>query len=266
MSQLMPKLNGVPRTLIFTLKARAEEHQRSDALFRDPKAAEWMQFMPWEGDLEEWYSWNYQVGIAVRTKLIDDIVRRHAASHADSLVVELGAGLSSRYYRVGKNKTAWIELDLPEVIDIRNQLEIPTSQHKFLASSILDFTWLDRIPAIPSQNILFIAEGLFYYFEESEVQQTIQKLRSHFPDATLVLDVGGSMSKMGNSKKAAKVGAPMKWFVKNERDISELGLSLVKVWSMFQTYPDRWRYFSWFSRLPFLRNACLILETQIQSL
>ncbi|ABW31710.1 hypothetical protein [Acaryochloris marina] len=34
------KLTGVPRTMLMTTRARVEEHQRSDAIFHDPKIME----------------------------------------------------------------------------------------------------------------------------------------------------------------------------------------------------------------------------------
>ena len=259
------QLTGVPHTAIFTLRGRAEEQAREDALFRDPHAAEWFQYMPWDAELEDWYGWSYQVGISVRTKLLDNIAAQHIATHPNSLVVELGAGFSSRYHRVGEGKTQWIELDLPEVIDIRLTLDPQTREHRFLATSVLDWAWMDEIPDVPLEDILFIAEGLFYYFEESELKQLVQRLRERFAGATLALDVGGIGFKQFNSKKAAHLGAPMKWFVKDEGDVAALGLSLVKVWPLFGSYPERWGYISWlYWWLPFLRNFCLILETRLK--
>ncbi|MDM9380364.1 class I SAM-dependent methyltransferase [Chlorogloeopsis sp. ULAP01] len=261
-------LTGVPRTLLIPLRARAEEHVRADALFRDPQAWDWFQSLLWDAELETWYDWRYQVCISVRTKLLDNIAAQHIAIHPNSLVIELGAGLSSRYYRVGAGKTQWIELDLPEVIDIRLSIDSQTSEHRFLATSVLDQTWMNEIPAIEPENILFIAEGLFYYFEKSEVKQLVERLREKFADAKLALDVGGIVFKQLNAYKAANVGAPMKWFVEDERDVAALGLSVEKVFPLLNSYPERWGLVLWsnwwliFWR-SLLRNFCLILETKL---
>ncbi|AFY79162.1 O-methyltransferase involved in polyketide biosynthesis [Pleurocapsa sp. PCC 7327] len=263
------RLSGVSCTLLFTLRARAEEHARADALFRDPRAVEWFQSLPWDAGLEDWYGCSHQIGISVRTKLLDDITARHIAARPNSLVVELGAGLSSRYYRVGVGKTQWIELDLPEVIDIRLMLDTQTSEHQFLAYSVLDWAWMDKIPGISPENILFIAEGLFYYFEESEIKQLVQRLREKFAGATLALDIGGKGYQQYNERKATRVGAPMKWFIEDERDVAALGLSLVRVQPLLDAYPERWgniwRLGGWWLLfwLPSLRNFCLILETKL---
>ncbi|MEO0948832.1 MAG: class I SAM-dependent methyltransferase, partial [Cyanobacteria bacterium J06641_5] len=63
--------------------------------------------------------------------------------------------------------------------------------------------------------------------------------------------------------------APLRWFVKNEQDIAKLGLSLVNVQSLIQEncrYPNRigfYRWVPWFSKLPLIRNASLLLETTL---
>ncbi len=262
------KLTGVSRTAIFTLRGRAEENAREDGLFRDPHAAEWFEYMPWDAELEEWYDWSYQVGISVRTKLLDNIARQHLESHSNSLVVELGSGLSSRYYRLGEGKPQWFELDLPEVIDIRLHLDQQSQSHRFIAASVMDWTWMAQIPDRGAEEILFIAEGLFYYFEEWEVKQLVQRLRERFAGATLAFDVGGRGFKQFNAKKAAQLGAPMKWFVKDERDVEAWGLSVVNSWPLLGSYSERWGYLGWlYWWLPwgrtFLRTFCLILSTRL---
>lgn len=93
---LMTQLTGIPLTSTFTLRGRADEHQRADRFFCAPRAAEWMQQVSWDADLEDWYNWSYQAGTAIRTKLIDDLVASHIVTHPNALVVEPGSSLSSR--------------------------------------------------------------------------------------------------------------------------------------------------------------------------
>ena len=67
----------------------------------------------------------------------------------------------------------------------------------------------------------------------------------------------------------ANFGVPLKWFIKNERDIEALGLSLVDVKSLVQEncqYPNHigiFRWIAWISKLPAIRNSLLILETKV---
>ena len=88
-------LSGVPRTMLMTTRARAEEHQRDDGLFRDPTIAQWWPSLPWDDALDSMYNPIAQLTWAVRAHLFDQIVQRHLGTYADATVVELGAGLST---------------------------------------------------------------------------------------------------------------------------------------------------------------------------
>lgn len=51
MSQLILKLTGVPRTMLLTLRGRAEEQARPVPLFQDELAVEWRKFLAWDHEL-----------------------------------------------------------------------------------------------------------------------------------------------------------------------------------------------------------------------
>ncbi|MCC3433984.1 MAG: class I SAM-dependent methyltransferase [Oscillatoriales cyanobacterium] len=266
MSESNVQLSGVPRTMVLTLRGRADEHDRPDGLFQDDRAAAWIKSLPWDKELEEFYNPVSQIAWAVRAKLFDEVAERHIANFRYPLIVELGAGLSSRYHRVGKDRSIWIDLDLPVVTEIRQQLDTETNEHQFIRSSVMDFNWMDALPKREPESILFIAEGLLMYFEINELQQLINEMRRKFPGATLVMDVVGNSSKKTGSK-LAQLGAPIKWYARDERDVEALGLSLVNVRSFFRSYPERWplmvRLLSW---IPYIRNGCLVVETKLNPL
>lgn len=146
---------------------------------------------------------------------------------------------------------------------------LESETHRFLARSALDFSWMDEIPVGEPKNLLIIAEGLLMYFEATQVQELVARLKQRFPGATLVFDAVGSSPKSKGTKQLAQLGAPLKWFIKDEQTVAEMGLSVVSVHSLMQEncrFRDRigiYRWIPWISKLPALRNACLILETKI---
>ena len=105
------------------------------------------------------------------------------------------------------------------------------------------------------------------YFEVTQVQELIQQLRQRFPGSKFVFDVVGGATRGRGAKQLAQLGAPLKWFVKNEWDVAAMGVSLIQVRSLIQEtcqYSHRigfYRLFTWLSKLPALRNSSLILET-----
>jgi len=266
------ELTGVPRTALMTTRARVEEHQRPDAIFRDPKVLEWWQSLTWDKALDIFYTPMAQLTWAVRANLFDQITQQHLTRHENAVVIELGAGLSTRYHRIGQGCYRWIDLDLPDITTLRRQLDTETEQHRFLDRSALDFGWMDEIPDCPLEKLLIIAEGLLMYFEVTQIQALIHQLRQKFPGATLVFDAFGSSPKSKGAKQLARLGAPLRWFIKNEWNVAAMGLNVVQVRSLTQEncrYPHRigiYRWIPWVSKLPPIRNAALVLETTLKPL
>lgn len=257
------------RTMLLTLRGRADEQLHPHPLFQDQIAVEWSKLLPWDNGLEAIYSQSklIQTSFAVRAYHHDQVASRHIANHSNPVVVELGAGLSTRFHRIGEGTYRWLELDLPTVTKLRHKLDTQTQQHQFISASVMDFDWMNAVPDVAPKNILFIAEGLLPYFKINEVQQLVSQMRSRFSGALLVMDILGNYGKVG-SKVFSQIGAPHKWYAKNEQEVTAMGLHLVNVWSLYQLYPKRWPLqlrllFKLLTQLSYFRNAYLILETKL---
>ena len=263
MTQSQLQLTGIPRTMILTTRARADEDRRTQGLFSDRHAREWSDRLPWDADLDSYYSASSQAGWAIRADHYDRAVRRHLAASKQPLVIELGAGLSSRYYRLQRDNLFWINLDLPEVNEIRNQVDREMDNYRFMGTSVLEYDWMERLPPRQPEDIMIIAEGLLMYFEPETVAQLIKQMRAHFPGATLMFDVVG-VSYKRPSKKLAALGAPLQWFVKDIEEITRMGVDIVEISSLFQLHPERWGVWRLLTWLPFVRTMSLILETKLK--
>jgi O-methyltransferase involved in polyketide biosynthesis len=265
----MTTLTGVPRTMLLTTRSRVEEHAHPERLFQDPLAVDWWQSIEWDAELDRFYDPIVQFSGAHRAKLFDQIVERHLQAHPEGIVVELGAGLSTRFHRVGQACRCWIDLDLPEVTALKEHLNAGSEHHRLMAQSALEFSWLDQLPPVAPQQLLVIAEGLLMYFTFAQVTSLVEQLRQRYPGATLAFDVLGGLSKGRTSKILATLGAPLQWFVKNERDVEAMGVALVQTTSLVEAnfkYPRRiglYRWVPWLCALPTVRNANLILTTTV---
>ena len=60
-----------------------------------------------------------QIGISIRTVIIDCVTKRLIKDNKDLIVVNIGCGLDTRFQRFNKEKISWIDLDVPESIEIR---------------------------------------------------------------------------------------------------------------------------------------------------
>ena len=263
MTQSKLQLTGVPRTMVLTTRARADEDRRARGLFRDRHAREWSDRLPWDPELDTFYSAKTQAGWAIRADHFDRAVRRHIAASKQPLVIELGAGLSSRYYRLQSDNLYWINLDLPEVNEIRTQLDRETDNYRFIGTSVLEYDWMDRLPRRRSEDMMIIAEGLLMYLEPETVAQLIAQMRAQFPGATFMFDIVG-VSYKRSAKRLEALGAPLQWFVRDLEEITRMGVEIVEARSLFQLHPERWGLLRWLTWLPFVRTMTLILETKFK--
>lgn len=263
MSQSQLQLTGVPRTMILTTRARADEDRRANGLFRDRQAREWSDRLVWDAELDSFYSASTQAGWAIRADHFDRAVQRRIVASQQPLVIELGAGLSSRYYRLQQDNLYWINLDLPEVNEIRRQLDCETDNYRFIGASALESNWMEQLPSKQPEDITIVAEGLLMYFEPESVARLIAQMKGRFPEATFIFDIVG-VSYRRTAKKLEILGAPLNWFVGDLEEVTRMGVEIVEVHSLFQLHPERWGAFRWLTWLPFIRNMTLILETKLK--
>lgn len=213
----MPKIklqstNLVAETLLIALYARALEAQQPLPLVRDDKAALLVSQIDYDFTRFKLQGHD-QVTTIMRLREFDRRTQDFLARHPDAVVVHIGCGLDTRFERVDNGTATWYDLDLPEVIALRRQLITETSRCRFIGCSIFEEAWLDVVSAHSGLPFLFLAEGVFPYFEEAQVKGLFLTLMERFPGSELVCDaMTPFMIRLHNLKLAtSKVGARLHW-------------------------------------------------------
>lgn len=210
-------LIGIPGTSLWGLKARAQEDQRPDGLFKDTLAQAWFQKLEpyFGGALERWYNPVLQQAIALRTDILDRAVKEHIAQHPKAVIVELGAGFSTRFHRL-QPACAWYELDLPEVIELRLSMREPEAvNHWYLADSIFSSDWMQELRQHEPEQLLLIAEGLLMYFPLDRVENLFETLHQQLKGAWIAFDTMGSGNLKAAQDPGQEVDAPIYWGMPN---------------------------------------------------
>jgi len=227
------RLEGTAETLLFPLYFRAVEYQRPDPMVRDAKAADLMRELDYDFSKAQRIGFD-QVLALMRMREFDGRVRSFLEKHPTGCVVEIGCGLDTRFWRVDNGVGEWYELDLPEVIAVRAQLLPEEPRRRLIACSALDFSWMETVPKPQGRAFLFVAEGVFPYFEESEVKRLVLALKEHFPGSELVFDaLSPFMVWLGNLiLTRAKTNARVEWGLRDDRELEtwEAGLHLLRAW------------------------------------
>jgi methyltransferase (TIGR00027 family) len=278
-------LSGVAETLLITLYIRAMESQRPDALIKDERAEALVRQMDQDflqsklAKIEDHSAIPsfMQVAIILRSREFDRFAQDFLAHHPEAVVVHIGCGLDTRFERVDNGRVEWYDLDLPDVIELRRKLVGGEgARHHFLAGSVLDGAWLDTVSAHDQRPFLFLAEGVFMYFEEAQVKSLVLTLRDHFPGAELVFDAFSPFFSWANNLRITltKVGARSYWALKHGQDLERWsgpstslragGIRLLDERFPFQYPEPRMRRALQMRLLPFLAKAIGVLHYQLQ--
>lgn len=171
------EINDVTDTAIWIAAYRAEESARKDALFKDPFAAlligENGEFLATRTQGSRYTAWS----VVIRTYIIDNFITKLIADKKIDTVLNLGAGLDTRPYRLELQKTLkWIEVDFPKIIDLKNERLSSAQPCCKLTRVKLDLSnaierdlFLDK-NSNESENVLILTEGVIPYLSNGDAE------------------------------------------------------------------------------------------------
>lgn len=239
------ELKGIAETLMITLYARAIETQRPDPILNDRKAVEIAESLDYDFSKYE-KGWASQLGCVIRARKYDHIIQNFLETHPSAGIVNLGAGLCTRFSRIDNGEVHWYEVDFPEVIALRRKFFQESNRYHFIAKSILDFTWMDAIQRQPNQPIMIIYEGVSMYLSEAENKALLEQIMARFKPVEVFFDVL-NVNRARSTKQhdtVSKTSAEFKWGIDDSHELETWSPSLrLKqeefYLSQFLDYPQR---------------------------
>ncbi|PIE35459.1 methyltransferase [candidate division KSB3 bacterium] len=252
------KLTGIPETMLIPLWARAVESEQEKPIIQDTKAVEMLSRIDYDFSKFE-KAWLSQVGVSIRTMLLDNETLAFVRRNPGAVIVNLGSGLDTRYERLeDEGISFWYDLDLPDAIKLRQMFFTESEKNKFIAKSAFDLSWMEDIDCT-SKPVLIIAEGLLMYFSEAEVRWLFRQIASHLTGAEMLFEMLAPFlvgrSKHHESVKKLESAAEFKWGLKDSREIESWDehIRFVEEWDYFDYHKNRWKWFGYFGRFPLIR-------------
>ncbi len=182
----------VQETLLLPLWGRAFETQKDKPRLIDKKAVEIIKRIDYDfSDIEETQSMS-QHGWVARSLHTDRMILDFIEKHPGATIVNIGCGLDTTFSRIDNGKIIFYELDLPDVIALRNCFYEDSGRHQSIASSFLDTEWFEKINV--RDGLLFLAGGVFCYFEEDQIKKFFIQTADYFKNCDFFFD---AMSPMG---------------------------------------------------------------------
>jgi len=259
------KLNGVAETLLIPLWARASKTRSAKPIIQDFRAVELVEDINYDFDKFS-NSRMTQTGVAIRTQLLDSAAMAFIAKYPAANIINIGAGLDTRFTRVDNGQIKWFDLDLPEAIAVRSQFFSDTDRCRMIAKSVFDYSWLDEIQDKTAPTLL-IAEGILMYFTETQVQELLAKLKASFPHSEMLLEtVSVFVSKNSSQHETVKkTSGRFSWGLNDGMKLETLvpGLKYLGQWNYFDYHRKRWGMMGLFGRFPLTRKLVSSLIVHI---
>ena len=183
--------NTVQETLIIPLYGRKVCSDHFPQLFKDPEAERICSMLDYDfaengRKMESLAGLFGALEVAQRQYDIGCEVKDYLRSHPKAAVVNLGCGLDDTFRKCDNGSCRGVNIDMPDVIAIRNEL-LPAGEREInLGCDLNDDAWMEQIDA--SEGAIFYAAGVFYYFKTEDVKALFQKMAKRFPGAALVFD------------------------------------------------------------------------------
>ncbi len=183
--------NTVQETLIIPLFGRLVCSEHFPELFSDPEAERICNSLDYDfaekrKKMESPAGLFGALEVAQRQYDLRCEVEMYLKDHPDAAVVNMGCGLDDTFRKCDNDRCRGYNVDLPDVIRVRDEL-LPAGEREVnLACDLNDDAWMDQIDA--SGGAVFFATGVFYYFKTEDVKRLFCKMAERFPGAVLAFD------------------------------------------------------------------------------
>ena len=221
----------VSATLLMTLYSRAIESRTTAPLLRDPAAERAVDTLNYDFSQLKIRQFA-MVGCAARARQFDEWTTYFLRECPRAMVLHLACGLDGRIERVNPPPScSWVDMDYPEVIDLRQHLFPPRESYTTISGSVTEPHWLDNLPV--DRPVLIVAEGLTMHLRQDNVQSLISTILNHFRQGELIFDVlsRAAVRAINRRHLMNTAGVTVTWGINNVRQIAswDSRLTLVQV-------------------------------------
>ena len=278
----MDALSAVSETALITLRARVAETEKENPVIRDEIGSECLErlrsLLPTDTRtriLDRNLPPTLTRHIALRARKYDAYAKEFIELHPDGLVVSLGCGFDTRYWRVSQVAWNYVEVDLPEVIEAKQQVLGDIANYRMIGCSVLEDRWVEEIQSLQNENILFLAEGLFMYLPKPDVIRVFNRLSEIFSRSQIVFEVVNEKYTKGIWKKSVEskmrrsagttAGSSYEFGLRDAREVEAYGrnITVVEEWSYFEDEDILPKYLRLFRNVKFMSRTQWTIKATI---
>ena len=207
MEKVKIEKNTVQETLIVPLYGRKMCYDKFPELYSDTFAKELCERLDYDfSELERKNnSFLYEFGsLEAAMRQLDIIweIKEYLKKYPKATIVNLGCGLDETGKSCDNGLCHIVNVDFPDVIEVRNKLTATQEREKNIARDLKDYSWMDEVDG--SNGVILFAAGVFHYFKRDEVKKMVLELSKRYPKGCLVFDSVGKFGIKLMMKKILK--------------------------------------------------------------
>ena len=246
----------VQETLVFPLYGRSVANEKDPELFKDTEAKKIMAKMDYDFTTANMGTLPAYV-YGVRQDMLVSAAKEYLEKYPDAIVVDLGCGLDTAFAYIDNGKCRLVNLDLPDVIALREKLFDLNDRESNLAHDAMDFSWMDKIGAGERDHVFIFSGGVLYYFQPEDVKTLIDAMAKRFPGGCYFYDYENEkMTARSNKmvKKSGNNGAEMFYWVNDARKEIPAYSDAIESVEIVNKLPEKYK------KLPFVPRLMFNLE------
>jgi O-methyltransferase involved in polyketide biosynthesis len=238
--------------MLLPLWGRAMETKKQKPLLVDNKAVSIMNSISYDfATISKNIRNLTRISWIARSIFFDQKIIEFIKLNPSATIVNVGCGLDTTFDRIDNGNINWIDLDLPDAIELRKQFFQKSDRRQLIAKSVFDPGWYDNI--VNKENVMLLMAGVIYYFDELEVKKLFNDIHLFLPGSEIIFDYASNLGiKLSNKQVIERGGmdrsACLKWGIDNVLDIERWD-SYIKVISNMPMYNDHKKSYPFTKRL-----------------
>lgn len=226
--------SGVSDTLYIPLAARIYVSEKFPDFFYDEKALSLKQHIP-TSNIESNTTEYFYMASVCRQQTMDKKIISFIEKNNECNVVFLGAGLETAYNRIKNVKVNFYQIDLPDVITLREKLLGNADNERLIAGDMFTLDWIKEINT--SLPTMIVVAGVYQYFDKEKIADMIRGMKLLLLNGELIFDATNSKGlELANKyvKQTGNEDSQMYFSVDNPKELADCtNTSLVEVTGFF---------------------------------
>ena len=249
------KLEGVEKTMLLTLFAKAQHSQEKNHKFYDRKAIEVISKIEYDFTIAN-KDKKMKMGVIGRTIVLDDMVSDYIKKHPHCTIINIASGMDTRFNRLDNGHIKWYNIDLENSANFRLKYIEDSDRVKTLAYSAMDEKWVNEIK-IESGNVLVIIEGLTMYLQEKDVSDILKIISDNFMHCTVFMEIMPPSSvKHTKEISVEETNSEFTWGLQKGHELLNINPNFkwikdVNLFDGVNKYKPIFRLFTW---IPMIKN------------